>query len=416
MELISAKYVLPMDQDVIVDGAIVVDDGKILAVGDRTELLAQFPESELKSFDHHVLMPGLVNAHCHLDLTNYLGDDNNHLKWLVGMLAYERDTPLPALMAAVQRGISQVISTGTTCVGDMSNCEATFQIAQEMGLRTVIFASITGGPGSISQDHYESALAVAEKYLDQNESTIHTGLAPFAPYLLSRNLLRIISQHAKEMGIPLMIHAAESFPEMEFFFDSQGPIGTELFPAIGWGEELPPAFRKTPIQYLNDIGFLDASPTIVGGIQLSARDFALLARHLCRVVFCPRANREFGHGTFPWAKLHEHGVPVALGTDATQKPPDFNLWEEMRAVLDGNLANDKPSPKDLMTMATMGGARALGLDHLIGSLTVGKSADYTVVDAPTIADVHFLHDAMIRQTTPLHVRRVVVNGQILKTN
>lgn len=415
MELIAAKYVLPIDQDFIPEGAVAVDEDKIVAVGPAADLKTKYPDASVRHFDNHVLMPGLVNAHAHLDLTYFLGDDTGFIPWLTSMLKYQRETEMQQLIPAIQRGLSHVIGSGTTCVGDFSGCEATFQLAKEMGVRTVIFPSIAGGLGVQAQDRFESALALVEKYLDEDEPTIHTGLGPFAPYLLSRHLLRVTSQHAKEMGVPLMIHVTESFPEMEFFFDSQGPIGTELFPSLGWGNELPPAFRKTPIQYLNDIGFLDAQPTIIGGIHLGARDFALLARHMCRVVYCPRANKVFSHGKFPWTKLHDNGIPVALGTEATHKPPDFNLWQEMKTVLEEEQMSDKPSAKDLMHMATMGGARALGLEHRVGSLTPGKLADMIVVDAPEMADPHFLQDALIRQTSPLHVRLVMVNGQILKT-
>ena len=414
MELITAKHVITIDHDPIADGAVAIDGSTIAAVGTAEKLKTQYPNATIRNFDNHVLMPGLVNAHAHLDLTHFLGDDSNFVNWLVSMLKYQRGTQMAQLIPAIQRGMKQVIDSGTTCVGDFASSEATFQLAKEMGIRTVIFPSIAGGPGTLSQDRYESALALVEKYLDEHDPTIHAGLGPFAPYLLSRHLLRVTSQHAKELGVPLMVHATESFSEMEFFFDSQGAIGTELFPSIGWGNGLPPAFRKTPIQYLNDIGFLDASPTIIGGIHLGARDFTLLARHMCRVVFCPRANQLFSHGKFPWNKLHDNGIPVALGTEATTQPPDFNLWQEMKTALEGTLSTDTPTAKDLMHMATMGGARALGLEHRIGSLTVGKSADVIVVDAPQMADAHFLYDALIRQTTPLHVRLSMVNGHILK--
>ncbi len=414
MELITASFVLPIDHDPISDGAVAVDGSKIVAVGTAADLKAQYPAATVRAYTSHVLMPGLVNAHAHLDLTYFLGEDASFIRWLVSMLKYQRTAQMAQLIPAIQRGLSQVIAGGTTCVGDFASCEATFQLAKEMGVRTVIFPTISGGLGTQAQDRFESALALVEKYLDEDEPTIHTGLGPFAPYLLSRNLLKITSQHAKELGVPLMIHATESFSEMEFFFDSQGPIGAELFPSLGWGNELPPAFRKTPIQYLNDIGFLEARPTIIGGIHLGARDFALLARHTCRVVFCPRANCIFEHGKFPWTKLQDNGIPVALGTEATHQPPDFNLWQEMKTVLENDLAGDKPSAKDLLHMATMGGARALGLEHRIGSLTPGKLADIIVVETPQMPDPHFLHDALIRRTTPLHVRLVMVNGHILK--
>jgi cytosine/adenosine deaminase-related metal-dependent hydrolase len=203
-----------------------------------------------------------------------------------------------------------------------------------MGLRAVVFPEILAGRGEMGQQRFEIALALVDKYTDATDDRIRVGLGPYAPYLLSRNLLKIISQHAKEASIPVQIHAAESFAEMEFFFDSQGPIATDLWPAVGW-RDLPPAQRKTPLQYLSEIGFLEAPATVVGGLHLSARDFPLLARHLARVVWCPVTNKVMKHGTFPYGKLRDNGIPMGLGTEGWHTRLGFNLWDEMREALTG---------------------------------------------------------------------------------
>ena len=235
---------------------------------------------------------------------------------------------------------------------------------------------------------------------------MRVGLAPAAPYLLSRNLLKIISQQARDLSLPIQMHVAESFSEMEFFFDSQGAIANDLFPALGW-RELPPAQRKTPTQYLADIGFFEAPVTIIGGLHLSASDFPLLARHLARIVYCPTLNHVMKHGMLPLGKLVESGIPIGLGTGIWNTRLGFSLWDEMRLALKHG-SQPLPTPEELLRMATIGGARALGLDHLVGTLEKGKKADYVVVRMATKRENEKdLIAHLIQETEPQHILRVI---------
>jgi cytosine/adenosine deaminase-related metal-dependent hydrolase len=258
-------------------------------------------------------------------------------------------------------------------------------------------------------------MALADKYQEKNNDLITVGLGPFAPYLLSKNLLVIISQHARNMGIPIQIHTAESFAEMEFFYDSRGSIATTLFPAIGWVDELPPPHHKTPIQYLSEIGFLDASPAIVGGLHLGIRDFTVFARNMCRSIYCPRTNHFLGHGTYPFGKLREHGIPIGIGTDTLNGPAGFTLWDEMRFIQKTEVS-PQPTAKEILQMATIGGARVLSLENVTGSLTEGKAADYIIIDLPECPSPSLIYDVLIRNTKAHNVKKVVVSGEILKTS
>ncbi|MBI2346393.1 MAG: amidohydrolase family protein [Deltaproteobacteria bacterium] len=422
MELLCAAYVVPIEGEPIPDGAVAVEMGTIRAVGAKSGLATQFPTAVVREFPRQLLLPGLVNAHCHIDLTNFVCEDpaepppSAHLHWLIQAIAYRETTPLDQCVASIQRGLRQLVNSGTTCAGLLSGYDGLAGLADSAGLRAVCYQEIyASGPGDRAQDRFESALAICDEQEPGDDDRIRIGLCPTAPYMLSRHLLRIISQHAKQSAIQLQIHAAESFAEMEFFFDSTGPIGTHLFPAIGWGTgaggELPPPFHKTPIQYLNEIGFLDAAPAIVGGIHLGGSDFELLAHSGSGVVFCPRANARFGHGHCPIGKLTAHAIPVGLGTESMGSGTDGSMWEELRAALDQQAA----PARQLLQMATLGGAQTLGLAHRCGSLRPGKSADLIFCDCPD-AEAPFLADALIRQTTPGRVRHVMVGGQWLKTS
>lgn len=409
---------------IIKDGAIAVELGKIHAFGTKDELALHYPGVEVKEFDGHILMPGLVNAHCHLDLVDYYdgklkeadvltASAPDFIETLIDELEYKQDASPDQAIGGIQKGVGRLIETGTTCVGDMTHYEGTFRILGEMGMRAVVYPEIVAGGSEMGQQRFEVALALVERYTDTSDDRIRVGLGPYAPYLLSRNLLKIISTHAQQASIPVQIHAAQSFAEMEFFFDSQGPIATELWPAVGW-RELPPAQRKTPMQYLAEIGFLDAPATIVGALHLSARDFPLLARHLTRVVWCPVTNRLMKHGTFPFGKLRENGIPMGLGTEGWHKRMGFNLWDEMREALEGGSV-PAPTARDVLQMATIGGARTLLLDPMVGSLEKGKCADYILVKAPVFDTDDECYERLVRETEPQHVHRVVVGGNILKS-
>ncbi len=430
MEIITASYALPMTNGgpIIRYGTIAVELGRIHAFGTREEIQGKYPDAPIKEFPDGVLMPGLVSAHCHLDLVSLynpsfassddsiIEEPSDFVSMLIDQIEFKHDAKPEQVIDGIQRGISRLIETGVTCVGDMTNFEGTFKLLRETGLRAVVFPEVLAGRGEAAQQKFEVALALLDKYTDATHDRIRVGLGPYAPYLLSRNLLKIISQHARDASIPVMIHAAESFAEMEFFFDSQGPIATEIWPALGWSE-LPPAQRKTPVAYLADIGFFDAPTTIVGGLQLSAKDFPLLARHLVRVVWCPSMNRRMKHGQFPYGKLSDHGIPIGLGNESWIGQLGFNMWEEMRIATTGG-ATPCPTPAEVLRMATVGGARALGLDHLIGTLDEGKKADFIIVNAPKWSEddgeARF-YDRLIASTEPQHVRHVAVGGGILKS-
>lgn len=432
MEIIKASYAIPMTADcpVVKGGAIAVELGRIHDFGTGEELATKYPEAEVKEFPEGILMPGLVDAHCHLDLValhnpeifpgeEITQDENpDFTQSLLDMIDFRHDANPESVIEGIQRGINRLIETGVTCVGDMTNFEGTFKLLRETGLRAVVFPEVLAGRGEEAQQKFEVALALIEKYTDASHPRVQVGLGPYAPYLLSRNLLKIISQHARDASIPVMIHAAESFAEMEFFFDSQGAIATDIWPGLGW-QELPPAQRKTPIAYLADIAFFEAPTTIVGGLHLSAKDFPLLARHLVRVVWCPSYNRLMKHGSFPYAKLKEHGIPTGFGTESWIGRMGFNMWDEMRLAILTESAGQPPTAREAVRMATLGGARALGLDHITGTLEKGKKSDFIIVQAPAAWGEgdgdDALYAGLLEKTEPHHVHHVVVGDNILKS-
>lgn len=419
MKLVTAAWVLPLNhQDPISNGAMAVDGDTILGVGPAPELKKQFPNAEIEAHPESVLLPGLVNAHCHLDRTGFYerfsvptDTQFSPVAWLLENLRYLSTTGSGTVARHMEAALEGMLKTGITCLGVMSHYEGTYPLMKGTPLRGVVFQEILSGPDKRAQQRFEITLALIDQYKESQPDRLKIGFGPYAPYLLSKNLLNIISRHARDSNLPLQIHAAEHFAEMEFFYESKGPIAEHLFPAIGW-EELPPPHRKTPIQHLDEIGFFAAPVSIVGAYQMAEKDFPRLARGLSKVVYCPSANRRFNFGQFPLKKLQRQGVPVALGTEILSNSHGFNLWDEMRLALASG-SQPLPAPIELLKMAAIGGAYALGFEKETGSLEGGKKADYLLVKRPPGENLtaQDLARELILRTTESAIEEVVIDGK-----
>ncbi|MBX7147445.1 amidohydrolase family protein [bacterium] len=424
MDIISAKYLITMDAPPLMAGAIAVENGEIIDVGSEKDLLARYENALLEEHPHHVLMPGLVNAHTHLEMTlhkNYPYDpvrqmavDVSFVDWLISCIDYKKQSGPERLRQAVQEGLDAVIESGTTCVGDMGSFEGLPVCLDEVGIRAVIFPEVLSYDSSVAQDLYETAMAMIEKYMDFDSDLIGVGAGPYSPYTLSRNILKIMAQYCRSSNLPLMMHTAESFSEVEFFYNSTGDIATRLFPNIGWGDTLPPAFHKTPVHYLEDIDFLRASPILVGCSQITPADVDRIAASGSKIAWCPRSARYLKEGVPPIAQLLAKNVVLGLGTDGISSVNTLSMWDEMRMALEILKNAQGGEAETVLKMATVGGAKVLGLSDQIGTLTPGKRADYILVDTAHHDDTSNLYAALIHHTKGFHVQKVVVDGKTIK--
>lgn len=418
MKLIAARWVLPIHTfDPIPHGAIVVDGEKIVAVGTAKELQQKYPLSIVEEFPESILLPGLINAHCHLDRVGFysrfpVATDQKlaPVPWLLESLTYLSKTSSSTVVGQIQSTLKSFLEQGVTAVGAMTHYEGTYPVFTESPLRGVVFQEILSGPDKRAQQRFEVALALIERYKEEPNRRVKIGFGPYAAYTLSKNLLNIIAYHAKDLKLPMQMHVAEHFAEMEFFYESKGPIATQYFPAIGW-EELPACHRQTPIEFLDAIGFFTAPLSIIGAYQMRETDFPKLARGLAKVIYCPSGNQRFGLGQFPLQKLQQLGIPIALGTELFSDAEGFDFWKEMQIALQDGI---KPLPTgyEVLKMATLGGAFALEMADQVGSLQTGKQADYLVIKTPDLetASPEDLYRTLIQQTTPSSIQQVVIGG------
>lgn len=421
-----------MDGTVLTDAAVVVDGAKVFAVGPVADLKARYSDAEHEHFDGCCLMPGLINAHTHLELTLFptqffaqedpgrLGmpkAKSGFVDWVCGVIEYKKSVPMQTLADAIGEGVERSLRSGTTCVGEISTVEGEFSILEKLKIRSVIFPEMISFDPEKAQDLFESMQALIERYVDQKENPeglMSVGLSPHAPYTVSRSLLKIIQQYARMDHLPVQIHAAESFQEMEFFFDACGEIADKLFPYVKWGQFKPPTVRKTPVAYLDSIDFLKCEPALVHGVQVSDDDIEKIKQSGSKVIFCPRSNYFLQVGKAPVLRYLKRGIPVGLGTDSLASNTSLSMWDEMR-FLHEQCAKDGVTSQNILAITTLGNAKVLGIDRMVGSLQPGKFADLLAVrlkngiqQKPTAEGVC---DELLMHTHDPDIRLVMVAGE-----
>ncbi len=401
VKLLSAQFVLPIAGDPIPDGAVAVEDGKIAQVGPRKEILKEYGGSVAHEFDHAVLMPGLVNADTRLELLSFDGKgQNGFVDRLLARMEFAQRINTSDCRANIREGIGQLLRSGATSAGDVGRYTGTIPLFVEAPLRWVLFPEVLTSTHPTTTENYQSVLANLDEIVQRQSERLAAGLSPFSAYTLSKNLLMVLAREAEGRKIPLKIRVSESFAEMQFFFESAGEIVEKLFPKLGWQEAAPPAHRKTPIQFLDAIGFLESRPILIGCLHLAEADYEILQRRKCKVVWKPRADRRFNAGKAPVRKWLKAELPIGLGTEGSDS---LSLWDEMRAALELCPAGD------LLKMATLGGARVLGRDREIGSLEAGKKADLIAVKLPRSVKSADLAKQLVERTT--EVLAVFVDGE-----
>lgn len=379
MKAYRAAWICPIDQPPIKDGIVAVGEGKIRAVGKPPIL------SGVKELGNVVLLPGLINAHTHLELSWLRGQVPPAAKFTdwVRTLFATRGRPDVAMsaeqIAPIQQAIDEAQRSGTIAVGDISNSLNAIEPMRQAGLDGVVFHELLGfkerDGGLIERSRDLRAAAVAKG--------ARVSLAPHAPYSTSLELFKAIRSAVNENASPIMsVHLGESPEEVEFLEKGTGPWRAMLEMIGAWRDDWTiPACD--PVTYLDRSGVIDAKTLIVHGVQFDDRALARLKEIGATLVTCPRSNQWVGVGAPPIDRFYASGVKVAVGTDSLASVEDLNLFSELKTMR--TLAPKVPAAK-ILESATLVGARALGLDKELGSLTPGKRAEMIAVRLPDGVD------------------------------
>jgi cytosine/adenosine deaminase-related metal-dependent hydrolase len=373
-----ASWVVPISGPPIRDGWVAVDGGRVAAIGRRG--VAPAGERDLGDV---ALMPGLVNAHTHLELS-YLRDavppGSSFVDWIRSVIAARRQRPDPAaseILQGVSRAIEEAVACGTALVGDISNTLVTFGPLARSSLAAMVFNEVIRFNGAAAAAAVEQASRQLEALLPTD--LVRVSLAAHAPYsvapLAFREIRRAID---RDPFARCSVHLSESAEEVEFIRTGRGPWRAMLEELGSWDPSwVPPAV--SPVQYLDDSGFLDERVLAVHGVQMSSSDLARLAARRTTLVTCPRSNRYTGAGAPPLEAFYASGVRVAVGTDSLASAPSLSVFDELAAMR--ALAPMLPASA-LLDSATRQGARALGFESEFGSIEPGKRARLLAVSVP----------------------------------
>jgi cytosine/adenosine deaminase-related metal-dependent hydrolase len=373
LPILTASWVVPVSRPPIRDGRVGVENGTITSVGGPADPGA--PEGPIRDLGRGVLMPGLVNAHCHLELSHLNGrlDRSAGFTHWVGDLVDERGTDgLEAVRAAIARAIAQLEVTGTVAVADISNDLAHLDLLAASHLTAVVFHELLGwNPARAAA----IALGADAGPRGPQGDGVEVRLAAHAPHSVSAALFAELVKR----GGPAAIHLAESADESRFLLRGDG-AWMRFLERRGLGEVPFDPPGVSPVRYLDGLGALRAGLVATHCVYVDAADRARLAARGVNVAVCPRSNLNLGVGLPPVPDLIDAGVHLCLGTDSLASVDTLDLIDD--AVTLREVFPDL-DPAVIVEMATAGGARALGLAGL-GTLAPGMRAELAFASADTV--------------------------------
>lgn len=399
MRVVSADWIVPVEGEPIAGGAVAIgDDGRIAAVG---------PSSELgtgEAFPGCVILPGFVNCHSHLEYAVYagFGDGLPFASWIGLHVARKQRLDLDDMRAIATLGAHDCLRSGITTVGDCSFAGAAAEAAAATGLRAIVYLEVFGRDGTAMERFAELRDRVEPSLSDR----VRPGVSPHAPYTCTLELYT----ECAALGLPIATHFAESTAERAYLLDGSGDWSA-------FADMLVPPPGQTGVRMLAGAGLLGRSLMAAHCVDVEPDEIALLAEHGVGVAHCPRSNGILGCGVAPLGDLLTAGVSVGIATDSPASTPSFDLFDELRAAIVAARARERRpdalSAHTALELATLGGARVLGLDGEIGSLVPGKWADLTVVslDDSSLEPVEDPVVAAVLGGSPERVAATLVAGE-----
>lgn len=386
--LYCARWVLPISSPPIEDGAVAVDGSRILGVDARRSLSQKFPDALSNHFGEAAILPGLVNAHSHLELTAMRGflekEEADFIAWLrkLTMARLMLMTPDDRYVSAAW-GACEAARAGITAVADASDeASESMRALSDVGLRGTVFQESFGPDPKLAGVNFEKLKTKIASLAERETPLVKVGVSPHAPYTVCAPQLELISEFALVENLPLMMHAAESVAEDLLLREGRGTFAEALASrGIEW--HVP---GISPIQHLKRHGVLQTRPLLAHCVKVDSEDIDILKEAGARVAHCPKSNAKLGHGRAPLVSFVERGIVVGIGSDSVASNNTCDILEEARfatliarSEIAGAPSQQMIDANDMLQAATWGGARALNLEDQVGELRAGLQADLAVV-------------------------------------
>jgi cytosine/adenosine deaminase-related metal-dependent hydrolase len=423
MIILRAGFVLPITSPPIKNGAVAIDGDRIAFVGTEEEVRVRYADEQIEDLGDAAIIPGLVNCHSHLEITSMRGAldsvEGDFTAWLIRLTELRKAMSDADLEDAAYMGALEGARAGVTCFGDIGRYGfAGLRGLKRAGLRGIVYQETEFSPDNKdAAEAFRKLVAKYEELCSEVTDLVGVGISPHAPYTVGSKLFEMIAQHSIIESIPITIHAAESAGEIDLMTTGSG-LFADVYEKYGVEWNSPVC---GPIEYLEKLGVLAARPLLAHCVMASDADIERIAASGSKIAHCPKSNAKFGHGVAPFEKLLDAGVAVGLGSDSVASNNVCDLLEESRfAAMFARNRQDKNrliSAREALRAATLGGAEALGLDRLIGSLEAGKQADIAVVSLGAHAQmpVNDVEAALVFSSNAGNVVRTIVAGKVVSS-
>jgi cytosine/adenosine deaminase-related metal-dependent hydrolase len=400
--VLFAKTIITMDRSQpIEDGFVLIQDARVLQVGERKELYFT-PSLRMLDLGDTVLLPGLINAHCHLDFTAFKGKvkyQGGFREWLRQMGMIGRATSAAEFRKSIQKGIKESLDFGTTTICDVASSWESYPLLLKSALRAFVFFEMIDMAQPSTDSYWKGFRERLKILIDQNPptDTCGWGLSPHTPFTVSKELLQLAKNYLNEHhNILTTIHVAESREETRYFKKGSGPMADRI-------KVLNPTWTiphgTTPVQYLSQNGWM---PKLNLGVHLNEvndKDLKLLAKNRTAIVHCPGSHNYFRHRPFPYGKMKKKRITVCLGTDSLASNQSLSLFREMRLF---KKSCPRVSAEEILSLTTIKPAQALDRGGELGRVKPGYLADLIGIPAPkSKRQKQYLYDYVVNYKKPV---------------
>lgn len=379
----AASWLINPGAPPLAGGAVLVRDGLVADSGTVVDLNRKH-SAPLVDYPGCVILPGLINAHTHLELTHFPAwrlrtnveyNPRRFTDWIIQLIKIARGLTPDDYPPSLREGVRMCLESGTTAIGEIISNPLLAGLYRESPLAGRLYFELLGQDPTRFGDKLTAALAAAGS---SPEAPLASGLSPHSLYTIGEQYLPKIREAATAGRLPLAIHVSESAAETDLLFDSSGPLAQDFYPFVGWEGYLGRPQRCSSTELLDRHGLLTPDTLAVHCVHVTLADARLLKERGVSIALCPRSNDKLDVGRAPVGLFKKLGIPLAVGTDSLASNDSLSLWDEMRYALEA-FPHDLTA-EDLLRMVTVDAASALKISACCGSLEAGKRADFQVLE------------------------------------